>query len=467
MDLHFEEHNNLSIRRFEKMLKTNAVYFFDSAEFERIIQYYIDSGKVNLAQKAIALGLQQHPDTIGLRLLKAELLILEDKLDTAHDILNEIEALEPSNEEVFIQKAALLSKKNQHTKAIELLKNALEVSEDTSLELLSMIGMEYLFLENFEKALLYFRNCIEIEPEDFTTLYNIVYCYDMLEKPIAAISFLEAHINNDPYSETAWHQLGRQYANTGNLSKAIKSFDFAIVIDEDFVGAYIEKAKVLEQQKHYQEAIDNYLITTELEDPTPFAYIRIASCFEKMNNPVKAHEFYLKAYNLDPSLDKTIIALADLSYRLKEYQNAIYYINKLINIDNKNPIYWKVYADSNLKMNFYEEASNAFQKCLSLNENSLEIFISLADTYYNMGDYQNAIKTLENAEVYYHKRASVYYRLSGLYLLTQSIPAGILNLKKGLESNPQKYRIFQNMFPILHNSLTVQKILRNYTATGL
>ena len=41
--------NNLSLSKFESMLKTNSVYFFDSLEFEEIIHYYIDSGKIALA----------------------------------------------------------------------------------------------------------------------------------------------------------------------------------------------------------------------------------------------------------------------------------------------------------------------------------------------------------------------------------------------------------------------------------
>ena len=111
MDLHFEEHNNQSLKRFENMLKTGSVLFFDSAEFERIIQFYIDNGKKNLAHKALSLAIDQHPDTIGLSILKAELLIIEEQFDEAAHLLDTIQAIEPTNEEVFIQKANLLSKK--------------------------------------------------------------------------------------------------------------------------------------------------------------------------------------------------------------------------------------------------------------------------------------------------------------------------------------------------------------------
>ena len=36
-----EEENNLSLSKFESMLKTNKVLFFDSEEFEEIILHYI------------------------------------------------------------------------------------------------------------------------------------------------------------------------------------------------------------------------------------------------------------------------------------------------------------------------------------------------------------------------------------------------------------------------------------------
>ena len=52
-----EEENNLSLSKFESMLKTNKVFFFDSEEFEDIVLHYMDTGRINLAKKALRLGL--------------------------------------------------------------------------------------------------------------------------------------------------------------------------------------------------------------------------------------------------------------------------------------------------------------------------------------------------------------------------------------------------------------------------
>ena len=57
MQLSHNEDNNFSLSRFESMLKTNDVLFFDSNEFEKIIHHYLEIGKINLAKKAVKLGL--------------------------------------------------------------------------------------------------------------------------------------------------------------------------------------------------------------------------------------------------------------------------------------------------------------------------------------------------------------------------------------------------------------------------
>jgi len=78
----------MSFVKFESMLKTNNVYFFDLTEFEEIIIHYIDIGKHSLAKKAVKLGLEQHPDSIDLKLLQIELCVFENKLEARKKIIN-------------------------------------------------------------------------------------------------------------------------------------------------------------------------------------------------------------------------------------------------------------------------------------------------------------------------------------------------------------------------------------------
>ena len=210
MQLSHNEENNFSLTRFESMLKTNDVLFFDSEEFENIIHYYFINGKIALAKKAVKLGLSQHPTSVNLKLLRVEILVFEDKLDQAENILDEIYDLESSNEEIYIQKANILSKKDLHQEAIQMLETALELTYDEA-DVYSLLGMEYLFLEDFENAKQNFMKCLEADEEDYSALYNIMYCFDFLEQKQGAIDYLNTFLDRNPYSEVGWHQLGKQY----------------------------------------------------------------------------------------------------------------------------------------------------------------------------------------------------------------------------------------------------------------
>ena len=58
MALDYNEEQSEPIAKFESMLKTDDVYFFDAEDFEDIIHHYLNNGKVSLAKKAIKMGLK-------------------------------------------------------------------------------------------------------------------------------------------------------------------------------------------------------------------------------------------------------------------------------------------------------------------------------------------------------------------------------------------------------------------------
>ena len=451
----------MSLIKFESMLKTNAVYFFDLVEFEEIIVHYLDAGKHALAKKAVKLGLQQHPASVDLKLLQVEIYVFENELDKASILLKIIERLEPQNDEVFIQKAAISSKEGNHKEAIELLKEALNFTDD-KVDVWSILGMEFLYLDDFKNARSTFIKCVEVDLEDYSALYNVVYCFDMEKEHEEAVLYLSTYVDKNPYCEVAWHQLGRQQYILESYEEALKSFDYAVLIDESFIGGYLEKAKTLEQLGHYKEAIDNYLITLELDDATAFVYVRIGECYEKLLNFDEAISFYKKAVHEDPLLDKGWILLTNLYFLDENYQKAAYYLSKALKIEEDNAEYWRRYAEINLKLNFYEEAVVGFVKCLSLNDIDLEVFIGLADVLSFVGEFNDAMNTLIKAQKIYKEVAEIEYRLAGLFFILNKEKYGFTHLVAGLKIDYDYSIILKELYPIVYDDKKVQKLLVDY-----
>ncbi|MEZ4793258.1 MAG: tetratricopeptide repeat protein [Gelidibacter sp.] len=453
-----DDNNNHSLTKFESMLKTNNVMFFDSGEFENIIYHYLEIGKIALAKKAIKLGVEQHPSSVNLKLFQVEIYVLEDKLQMADKLLDALYLLEPSNEEIYIQKASILSKRDEHQKAIDTLMIALKLIEEDNDEadIYALIGMEYLFMDQFENAKNYFIKCLELDNEDYSALYNIIYCFDFLDLNSEAIDFLNQYLDSNPYSEVAWHQLGRQYFALKDYVKALAAYDFAIISDDTFVGAYLEKGKVLEKQKKYVEAIENYKITLALHEPTSFALLRIGNCHEKLGEFDLAVQYYYKTVHEDPLLDKGWIAITKFYNKQQNYQKALYYINKAINIDCDNVLYWKLYAQINHRLNFFEEAERGYKKTLDLGNYELDTWLCRADILINLGECEAAALNLIQAAEFYPETAEIEYRLAGIYYTLLETEKGFYHLKNGLLLNAEFDFIIEELFPHVASQKSVK-----------
>ncbi|MFT6799375.1 MAG: tetratricopeptide (TPR) repeat protein [Nonlabens sp.] len=459
--MHFDLNSDgdLSIKKFELMLKSNEVGFFDSDEFDQIIEHYLEEGKMALARKAISLGISQHPTAVNLKLFKAEVYIFDDQFSQAEQVLNELFKIEPQNSEIYIQKANIFSKTERHDKAIELLKTALDLTLDQA-DVYNLIGMEFLFIEDYSNAKVNFMKCLELDDTDYSALYNIIYCFDFLQEHQQAIDFLNLFLDKNPYSEVAWHQVGKQYFDLKMYEKSLSAFEFAIISDDFFVGAYLEKGKVLEKLGRYNEAIENYQITLTLDDPTSFAYLRLGKCFEKLGVDEKAIKYFKQCVKEDPLLDKGWLSIVNFYTKKLDFQKALSYIEKATETDADNALYWTKYASINRRLNFIEEAEYGYRRAIELGNYELSTWINRGDLLLHLGEINTAISNIESGLEFYPEEVELEYRLAGLYLKKGNLLKGKFHLQNSLKRNSEYIIIMEELFPVEYEMQEVQQLLK-------
>ncbi|GIM53562.1 tetratricopeptide repeat protein [Capnocytophaga cynodegmi] len=455
----FSEEENYSVSKFESMLQKNHILFFDVDEFEEIIEYYLELGKMSKAKHALQIGLNQHPSAISLKLLQVEVMIFEDELQQASVILDELEMIEPSNSEVYVQKANLYSKLNQHEKAIDLLKYALPLADDL-VDVYSLIAMEYLFIENYQEAKKYFKKCLSEDIEDYMSLQQLLFCYDILEENDEAIAFLNAYLDKNPYCEVAWHYLGKQHLVKEELNEALRCFDFAIISDDTFTGAYFEKAKVLEKLENYQKAIENYKITLTLDDASPLVYLHIGRCFEKMNDDVTAEQYYFKAVHEDPQLSKSWLTLAEFYYLRGNHFKALNYINKVLLLEDNNPYYWRRCAEINFCLQDYERAEYAFSQAVEFGDYSLNTLINWTDLLLLNENYGKALSVASDAMCIFPDEITMFYRVSIAFAGVGNMLESEHYLKIAFEKGREWIAFFDKKFPAFFSLDFVKEIMK-------
>jgi tetratricopeptide (TPR) repeat protein len=446
MALDPNEHSDKSISKFESMLRTDDVYFFDAEDFEEIIHHYLNNGKISLGKKAIQIGLEQHPNSLELKLLQVEVLAFEDKYEAAEKLLDEIQNLDAYNEEIYIQRANIQSKQDNHQAAVNLLLEALHLTED-SFDIHSLLGMEYLFMDDYERAKRSFMKCVEFDDRDYSSLYNVVYCYEFLEDFDGAIHYLNDYLERNPYCEVAWHQLGKMYYAMDMYPEALTAFDFAVISDDSFIGAYFEKGKVLEKLGRYNEAIENYEATISIDDPTSHAFLRLGKCHEKLGNTDLAKYYYYNTVHEDPLLDKGWLAITDFHYSLKDYEKALYYINKAINIDGDNPLYWKKSAKIYFALENFDEADFAYKQTVDLGNYELSTWKNWAETLKRIGDLNSSIQVVIQGLEFYPENPELTYKLAGLYLKNGEMAEAKKKLAQAIQLDMDKLQLFDEEFP--------------------
>jgi tetratricopeptide (TPR) repeat protein len=335
---------NFSVSRFEKMVKENKVLFFDSAEFENIISYYLDIGKLSNAKKALNLSLSQHPSSTNLKLFHIEILIQEDQFIEAIDIIDSILLIEASNFEAIILKSNILSKQKKHNESIILIKSILE-DYDNKKELYYQVGIEYLFLEDYKMANEFFKKSLKFDFMDHSALYNILYCYETDKNLNGVIKFLQGYLSKNPYSEIGWYNLGKNYVKIKDYEKALAAFDYSIFSDDSFTSPYIDKGKLLEKIKKYEQAIENYKEIISINPNSSYALFRIGFCYEKIKDYNKSLTFYYKCISDDPNMDKAFYRISMYYYRENNFKKATEYIEKAIGSNQEKSKYWKIYLN--------------------------------------------------------------------------------------------------------------------------
>jgi tetratricopeptide (TPR) repeat protein len=465
MALDSSEHPNKPIKKFESMLKTDDVYFFDAEDFEDIIHYYLNMGKIALGKKAIQFGLQQHPHSIDIKLLRVEVLVFEDNFNEASKILDELQNIDSSNEEIYIQRANIESKQDNHRGAVDLLLEALSISEN-SFDLHSLLGMEYLFMDNYEKAKLSFMKCIEFDDSDYSSLYNVVYCFEFLEDFDGAIHYLNEYLNRNPYCQVAWHQLGKMYLSIEMCKEALTAFDFAIISDDTFIGAYFEKGKVLEKMGRYAEAIESYETTIKIDDPTSHAYLRIGKCYEKLKNYDQAQHYFYNTVHEDPLLDKGWLAITNFYHKKGSYKKALKYINKAINIDGENPLYWVLCANIYMDLENYDEADFAFKQAVDLGNYELETWFAWAQALRKLSDFKSAKQVLLQGLEFYPESAKLNYFYAGVALKNGDLKTAKKTLEYAIELDVKLKPEFEKEFPEFNKaSFAIPTISQNKKAS--
>ena len=208
------------------------------------------------------------PSSLFFKLNLGQAYYDQNKLDEALKITSDILASEPTLINALIMKSDILEKTNNKTEALKTLEKAYELA-----------------------------------PFDVELSYDLAFKYAENKNPKALV-LTDSLLRMDTSESHAepYYIKGTYFANTGNQQKALHFFTQAIQHDYYFLDAYLEKGRILYEQKKFSEAAQVFQLAATVTPTFADAYYWLGKCQEAMNQKEEAKLNYQRAYGLDKTL---------------------------------------------------------------------------------------------------------------------------------------------------------------------
>lgn len=372
--------------RFERMIKEGESSFYEVDDLEELLDHYTQRHRLEFAFKVLEILHQQYPTNKQLAIKEAELLSLTDKHTEALNLLSEIEYLEGFNPDFYITKASILSQTGHYEKAISCLHRALDCTSNDIDAIYINLSIEHQNLEQFDEAIAFLKKALEINPENEDAIYEIAYCFELGKKHGDAVRYFTQLIDLGPYNSHVWFNLGAACQAEGNFEKAQVAFDYVIIIDDNFHAAYFNKANVLVRLERYEEAIDLYKKALSFEILDSLIYFYIGDCYDHLGNHKKALAYFEKATKKDDTMAEAWIGASSSLDMLERELEALEYAKRAIEIDNENGDYWCYLAGLQMKYDLHVESAKSFEHAIEsgytepdLWEDYIQLALSLND----------------------------------------------------------------------------------------
>lgn len=457
----FEDLRDL-LQQFENLKEGRSHAFLDEDSFEQIIDYYDEHDELTNALQAVEFAIEQFPFSSALLLKKSALLIETKKYREALALLEKAALLDSNDINLYILKTDVYLAMNQHEKAAALLEEQiLHFEGEDRTDLLLELADVYDDWEEFEKVFDCLKMLLEYDPNNEEALHKICFWTEFTGRNEESIRLHTNIINEHPYNQLAWFNLGTAYQGLKLYEKSIDAYQYAVVIDEKFDYAYRNMGDAYIRLRKYNDAIEVLQKHLEIAKPEDVIYEAIGHCYEKMRKYTQARYYYRKAVHLSPGDDKLYLKIAKCYMTEENWENAVRALQSALRINKQSAEYNITLGQCYLQLGMDKEALVNFLNAVRLRPSNTSAWKEFIRGLYLAGHTDEAMHQLDNAEAKVGRKPVFLYYRAAILIAMGRTKDGLLQLETALQHFPRQVKRFLELDPsILQHPIIVELIGR-------
>lgn len=462
----WEEEDDLTkeaVTRFEDMLESQRIGYFDAEEFELIIDYYVQHDDLKRSRQAVDLALEQHPLDNSIRIKNARQYLVENNPRKAFELL---EAAEDSHDDpdYYLTLGGCYAALGKPKTAIDTYIKALPYfEEDEKSELYHAIGFSFQELLQYQKAIPYYKKSLETTTDPYyisCTLLELTECYIESGSYHDGISYLQQRIEDNPHEVDSWASLGDIYRLTDQLEPAIDMYEFALAIDPTHLRANLNLANVYYDLNRFKEAIDSLQEALSHQVNTATLHTSLGDCYYRMNQFIDAKNEYNIALRMDDQLPEAWSGLGYVDSDTGDSMKALNCFQIAHNLEPDNDEHLFNLASEYWKINNKEKALECLLEVEKKQPDDVDLYFCLGDLLADMDRYDEAINYLHIGLQRTNNDPTLRYLLAFLHLERGERQLALFHLEIALEEYPDYYKEFLEFNPeMLNNDIEVMEMI--------
>lgn len=456
-----DELKNL-INQFAVLNAGGSTYLEEDA-FELLIDHFLDKEAPSDALKAAQFGLEQHTHSSRLMIKKADVLLEMSKPHEALPVLEKSYLFDRTDPSYYILKTEALLALDRQDEAINMLEDALQLFDgQEKVDLLFELTDVYDDYEQFDKVFDCLKLILELNPMHEEALYRICFWTDMTGRNEEGIRLHQQILEDYPFCELAWFNLGAAYQGIKLYEKSIDAYQYAVAINDKFDYAYRNMADAYIRLRKFKEAIEVLQVVVELTRPESIIYEAIGHCYEKLNNFAQARFYYKKALHVEPEDLMLMLKVATSYMHQENWASAIKILEQAIRVS-------PLHADCNLALGRcylhltkFEEAIQYLGNAVRIRPKNMAGWTELLNCFYQSKMYEEGYNCAAVAfEQTHGKPIFVYYKSA--YLLAMGMPKqALIYLEHAIKANPKLINKFLEIDPLMLHHTGISEMISRY-----
>ncbi len=243
-----------------------------------------------------------------------------------------------------------------------------------------------------------------------------------------AIEIAKVFLKKYPKEYFVWNILGISLAKTGRTDEAVKVFKKVILLNNNFIEAYLNLGKALNTKGDFDQAI----------------------------------KIYNRILSLNPYSINALFSIGEIHFNKGNFEKAIDSYYKILSIKPDNVEAFNNIGTALKNLKKFDESINVYNKAIALDPNFAEAYNNLGSVLNEKEDHKKALIAYNKAIKIYPEYAEAYYNKANILKLYNKNKRAKINYKKAISLRNNYPKAFNNLGTVFHKENKLEDAIFNY-----